>query len=88
MKIAPVADVKARFSAYLEDAKDGPVVVTRNGRPVAVLVSAQGDEEVEDLLLAHSQRLTGILSASRRQIEEGGGLAHEEFWRRAAQKAR
>jgi len=88
MKIAPVVDVKARFSAYLEASKDGPVVVTRNGRPVAVLLSAEGDEEVEDLLLAHSPRLGQILGASRRQIEEEGGLSHEEFWRRAAAKDR
>ena len=29
MKIAPVADVKARFSAYLKESEEGPVIVTR-----------------------------------------------------------
>ncbi|MGH7338852.1 MAG: type II toxin-antitoxin system Phd/YefM family antitoxin [Candidatus Rokuibacteriota bacterium] len=82
MKIAPVAEIKSRFSAYVDAAKEGPIVVTRNGRPVAVLVAAEGDEEVEDLLLAHSPRLRRILDASRRQIAEGAGLSHEEFWRR------
>ena len=28
--------------------------------------------------------LPDVLDASRRQIKEGGGLSHEEFWRRAA----
>ncbi len=37
MKIAPVAEVKARFSAYLRRCQDGPVIITKNGRPVAVL---------------------------------------------------
>jgi len=83
MKIAPVAEIKARFSAYVESAKEGPVVVTRNGRPVAVLVAAETDEEVEDLLIAHSPRLRRILDASRKQIAEGAGIPHEEFWRRA-----
>ena len=40
MKIASVADVKARLSAYLKDSEQGPVVVTRNGKAVAVLVAA------------------------------------------------
>ena len=43
MKIAPVADVKARFSSYLEQSEKGPIIVTKNGRPVAALV-AVGDE--------------------------------------------
>lgn len=83
MKIAPIADIKARFSAYVDATKEGPVVVTRNGRPIAVLVAAESDDEVEDLLIAHSPRLRGILEASRKQIAKGSGIAHEEFWQRA-----
>ena len=49
MKIAPVADVKARFSAYLKRCKDGPVIITRNGRPAAVLIAAPDEEELERL---------------------------------------
>jgi len=37
MKIAPVADVKARFSAYLKASTEGPIIVTRHGKPVAVI---------------------------------------------------
>jgi prevent-host-death family protein len=44
MKIAPVADVKARFSAYLKESEEGPVIVPRNGRPVAVLISMEDEE--------------------------------------------
>jgi len=40
MRIAPLADVKARLSAYLEEcATEGPVIITRNGRAVAVLLA-------------------------------------------------
>jgi prevent-host-death family protein len=39
MRIAPLADVKARLSAYLDECGDeGPLVITRNGKPVAVLL--------------------------------------------------
>src|SRR5262249_22460593 len=81
MKIASVADVKARFSAYLKESEHGPVIVTRNGRPVAVLLSMQDEDEIERLLMAYSPRLQAILEASRQQFREGKGIPHEEFWR-------
>ena len=56
MKIASVADIKARLSAYLHESKAGPVVVTRNGKAVAVLLSIADDDELERLVLAHSPK--------------------------------
>src|SRR5439155_22837068 len=53
MKIASVAEVKARLSAYLRASAEGPVVVTRNGKAVAVLLGVHDDEELERLILAH-----------------------------------
>jgi prevent-host-death family protein len=80
MKIASVADVKAHLSAYLKASERGPVVVTRNGKPVAVLVAVGDDEELERLLLAHSPRLRAILDAARQRLRAGAGIPHEEFW--------
>jgi prevent-host-death family protein len=80
MKIASVAEVKAHFSAFLKASDGGPVVVTRNGKPVAVLVGVQDEEEIERLLMAYSPRLRSILDRSRRQVAAGQSLAHEQFW--------
>lgn len=80
MKIASVAEVKSQFSAFLKASEGGPVVVTRNGKPVAVLVGIQDEEEIERLLMAYSPQLRAILDRSRRQISEGGGIPHEQFW--------
>jgi prevent-host-death family protein len=82
MKIVSGADVTARFSAYLKESENGPVIVTRNGRPVAVLLSVQDEDELERLLMARSPHLRAILETSDRQIGEGRWLTHEEFWRR------
>lgn len=68
MKIAPVAEVKARFSAYLERCQDGPVIVTKNGRPVAVLISILEDDELERLVLAHTPRFRRLLDAAEQRI--------------------
>jgi prevent-host-death family protein len=80
MKIASVADVKAKFSAYLKSSEGGPVVITRNGKPVAVLLGVQDEQEIERLLLGYSPRLRAILDQSRVQIREGEKVAHEQFW--------
>jgi len=81
MNIAPLADVKARFSAYVKKAQEGPVVVTRNGRPVAVLLSIRDDDELERILLAHSPKFQAILDDAERRILETGGIEHDEFWK-------
>lgn len=81
MKIASVADIKARLSAYLKESEAGPVVVTRNGKAVAVLLAVTDDDELERLLLAHSPKFQALLDKSRRHIEETGGIPHAQFWR-------
>jgi prevent-host-death family protein len=81
MKIVSVADIKAHLSAYLNESRQGPVVVTRNGKAVAVLVAVTDDDELERLVLAHSPKFQALLDKSRRQIEETDGIPHEQFWR-------
>lgn len=80
MKTASVAEMKLEFDTYVKESESGPVVVTRDGRPVAVLVGTQDEDEIERLLMAYSPRLRAILDRSREQIEAGQGLSEEEFW--------
>ncbi len=86
MTIASLAEVKARLSAYVESSKKGPIVVTRNGKPAAVLISVSDGEELESILLACSPRFQRLLERSNRQIDKGKGLSHAEFWRRVREQ--
>ncbi len=81
MKIAPVVEVKAKFSAYLKSCRDEPVIVTKNGKPVAALLPIADEDELERIILAYSPRLQAILAKSREQIRQGKVLEHDEFWR-------
>lgn len=85
MKIASVAEVKSQFSAFLKASAEGPIVVTRNGRPVAVLTGITNEEDIDDLLMAYSPHLRAILEQSRQQIREGQWLSEEDFWSRIEQ---
>lgn len=81
MKITSVADMKSQFSSYIKETEEGPVVVTRNGKPVAVLLGVTDEEELERLVLAYSPKFTSILEAGRKRIRAGKGIPHDEFWR-------
>jgi prevent-host-death family protein len=80
MKIAPVAEVKAKFSSYLEQCEESPVIVTKNGRPVAVLIGVHDDDDLEGLVLAHTPKFRQLLQAAERRIAGGQGIGHGEFW--------
>jgi prevent-host-death family protein len=82
MKVVPLAEVKAKLSAYVDASdKEGPVVITRKGRPVAVLIAPKDDDDLEALVLARSPRFLSRLARARRSIREGKGLTEAEFWR-------
>ena len=89
MRIAPLADVKARLSAYLDECgADGPVVITRNGKAVGVLLVPTDDGDLERLLLGRSPRFRALLDRSRKSIKEGRGLPEKAFWEAVRSRAR
>ncbi|MBI3823350.1 MAG: type II toxin-antitoxin system Phd/YefM family antitoxin [Planctomycetes bacterium] len=90
MKTASIAQVKARLDSYLKDRDATPMVVTRNGKPVAVLLAVNDDGDVKGLLASKPRKLAEILEAADRRIDEGAGIPHDEFWQRveASQRSR
>ncbi len=88
MKIASVAEIKSQFSVFLKASEAGPVVVTRNGKPVAVILGIQDEDEIERLLMAYSPQLRAILERSRHQFRDGQWLSEEEFWSQVEQDRR
>lgn len=80
MRIAPVVEVKAKFSAYLKESKRGPIVVTKNGKPVAVILAVTDEEDLERLILAHSPKFQAIIKSGKEELRRGEGIEHDEFW--------
>lgn len=81
MKIASVADVKAKLSAYIKASETGPIVVTKNGKPVALLLAVRDEDEIERMVLAYSPKFQSIVQTAAKQIRAGKGIRHEDFWR-------
>jgi antitoxin YefM len=70
----PLASVKARFSELVDrvERQQDRVVVTRNGKPAAVLISADDLESLEETLAVMTDRsLVAQIRDSEKQIAAG-----------------
>jgi prevent-host-death family protein len=81
MKIAPLAEVKDRLSAYIDTARESAIVVTRNGKPVALLTSIREDDDLDSLLLTHDRGFIRLLERARERVSAGRYLTNDQFWR-------
>ena len=86
MKTVSAAKVAAQFNDYLEASRDQPVIVTRNGKPIAVLVSVQSREEAERISRSDPPSLRSVFQQSAEEFEEGLGIPKVEFWRQVARR--
>jgi prevent-host-death family protein len=81
MKTAAVADLQAHLSDYLENCEaEGPIVITRNGKAIAILLAPHDEDDLERILLGRSARFQAMLDRSRKSIKEGKALSEDEFW--------
>jgi antitoxin (DNA-binding transcriptional repressor) of toxin-antitoxin stability system len=84
-KATPIASFKARLSEHLQELAQGPLVVTRHGRPVAIVLSPPSDpEDLDSLLLAYDPGFWEIV----RKSEQSRLLSSDEFWRRVEKRYR
>lgn len=79
MKIAPLAEVKDRFSAYVDESHESPIIVTRNGRPVAMIIAIEEEDDLDSLLLVHDQRFLRLLEEARQRVRTQGGVSLAEM---------
>jgi len=88
VKTASAAKIAAQFNDYLEASRDQPVLITRNGKPVAVLLVVQDKAEAEQLAGGRSRSLRSIFEEAHEQIQAGGGIPRDQFWREVEQSRR
>jgi prevent-host-death family protein len=90
MATMPLADVKAHLSAVLDEVRDTHerVVITRNGRPEAVILAVSDLEALEETLalLATPGAVEEIRQAEA-DIAAGKGIDADELRRQLAARA-
>jgi prevent-host-death family protein len=88
VKTVSAAKIAAQFNDYLEASQDQPVLVTRNGKPVAVLLAVENQADADQLVEGRARSLRSILQEAHKQLQQGKGIPHEQFWREVEQSRR
>ncbi|HEV8536305.1 MAG TPA: type II toxin-antitoxin system Phd/YefM family antitoxin [Candidatus Limnocylindria bacterium] len=98
MKTLSLSEVKAKLSELVDqvESRDERVVITRKGRPAAVLVSHDDLESWQETLEITSDRaLMTEIRRGIRQLERGQAVSYEELFgprprgkKRSAHRAR
>jgi prevent-host-death family protein len=66
MKVVPLAKAKNELSTYVEQAQASPVLVTRHGKPAALLIGVEG-EALEDLITQADPEFWAMIESRRRE---------------------
>jgi antitoxin (DNA-binding transcriptional repressor) of toxin-antitoxin stability system len=56
------------------------LIITKNGKPVALLTGINDEDDLDSLLLAHNPRFLQMLEAARERVRRTGGIPSNEFW--------
>ena len=81
MKLASVKDVKNKLSDYLRKAEREDIIITRNGRPTAVLRHL-GEDDLEDYIVEHDPKFRKIIEKRWRAYSSRGGNPLEKVLKR------
>jgi antitoxin YefM len=91
MTVIPLADAKARLSAVLDEVRDthDRVVITRNGRPEAVIMSLSDLEALEETLdLLSTPGALDEIRVAEAEIARGEAIGADELRRLMEQRMR
>ena len=65
MKVVPLGQARSELSAWVDQAQEERVLITRHGRPAAVIIGVEG-EDFEDLLTRSNPRFWEMIERRRR----------------------
>jgi prevent-host-death family protein len=78
MKRVPLSEVKDDLSRYVDLSAREEIVVTRHGRPAAVLIGFEDDDDWFEYQLEHDPRFIARMESARRSLEAGRGISLED----------
>ena len=79
MKEMKLSDVKDHLSEVLHMAEEEDVVVTRHGKPAAVIIGFADEDEWFEYKLANDPRFLARIERARASIREGRGVKLEKL---------
>jgi hypothetical protein len=78
MKLVPVEKTDLTVREIAQLAKEGPVILTQKGKPLAAVKDLSG-ADWESISLANNPRFAALIEESRRSFREEGGIGIDEL---------
>jgi prevent-host-death family protein len=79
MKQVSIEEIKNNLSGYLEIAEKERIVITRDGKPVGILIGLEDTEDWWEELLLRDPRFEAEVAQARQSLREGKGISIEEM---------
>jgi PHD/YefM family antitoxin component YafN of YafNO toxin-antitoxin module len=80
MKTLDISDATSSLASFAQDADTGPIVVTKNGAPVAILMRAD-DVDLETLAVQNNPSFQKMIARSRAEQRARDTFSEEEVRR-------
>jgi prevent-host-death family protein len=81
MKVVEREKATETLAAYAAEVEKGPIVVTDQGKPVAVLMPIE-NADLEKVTLSTNRAFIELIERSRARVRAEGGISSEEMRRR------
>lgn len=88
MKKVPLSEVKDDLSRYIHLAEEEEIVVTRHGRPAAVIIGFKDEDDWFDYRLENDPRFLAEIARAREEIRAGRGVAIEQVLKQPPKRRR
>lgn len=79
MKTIPLETNEADVSKFVQLASDEDIVFTTNGRPTAMLIGIELEDDEFDRQLEGDPRFAVVIAAARERIRQGQGVRLEDI---------
>jgi len=78
MKVIEKTDATATLAEYTSEIKNGPLIVTSEGRPMAALVPIE-NADLETVSLSTNRDFLELIERSRARVKAEGGIPSDEM---------
>jgi prevent-host-death family protein len=79
MKRVALSAIKDQLSKYLRMAEKDRVLITRHGKPVAILIGFKDEDEWFEYQLENDPRFLERVERARTSLKEGKGVSLEDI---------
>lgn len=84
MKVIEIAQAKSSLAEYVQEIAKEPVIVAKNGKPVAALMALK-NADLETVSLSTNPEFIAIIEESRARQQSEGGTSSKEMRRKLGQ---